>query len=235
MRAKIIATVAAVLTLFLAFATSAQADFEPYGPVGAGTPFKASCPANQYVAGFFGRVGSWLDDIGLICAPTFGTTSFGDPVQLPQFFGGLGGGTTSTQCDKGSVVKYIHYFVQYDRADSDSIQYIRGISIDCAHADGTKASNKCFGICHDGDTNHTVGAEFGAAPTGQVDNNCSPGLMTGLNGRTNQYVVALGALCGPLPKDIVHVAANSGKPIKTTGGSGNLPADQDIVCTGGGG
>ena len=231
MRAKFVAAFAAVLTLFLAFASSANADFEPYG-VSGGMPFKASCPANQYVAGFFGRVGGWLDDVGLICAPTIGTTSFGDPVQSPQFFGGLGGGTTSTQCDKGTVVKYIHYFVQYDRANSDAIQYIRGISIDCAHADGTTASNKCFGICHDGETSHTIGAEFGITPTGQVDNNCAPGLMTGLNGRTNQYVVALGALCGPLPKAVTVVASNAGQPIKTTGG--NKITDSVMICQGGG-
>ncbi len=228
MRAKIISVIALLLTAFLVSTDFAAADFAPYGG-DAGNAFSKSCPANQYVAGFFGHVGAWLDNIGLTCAPAIGNTGFGEPQQTPQFFGGLGGAPTSTQCDAGTVVRHMHYFVQYDDANSDELQFIRGISYDCARADGSVASNKCFGQCHDGDHSMTF------VPTSaNVDNDCGPGLVVGLQGRSGQFVSSLGALCGRRPT-VVAANTNSQLPIKTTGGAGTKVSDTVMICQGGGG
>ncbi|MEJ0098145.1 MAG: SH3 domain-containing protein [Bauldia sp.] len=234
MRAKFICLVGFLLMALASPLSVARADFMLFGGT-SGVAFSTSCPANQYVAGFFGHVGSWLDNIGLTCAPAIGNTGFGAAVQTPQFFGGMGGGVTRSQCDAGTAARHLHYFVQYNDADYDSLQYIRGISYDCARADGTPASNKCFGVCHDGDHSATF-----VPGSPDVDNNCAPGLVTGLTGKSGQYVVALGALCGPLP---AVVAANTPppKPIKTTGkpvgggvSSAPLANDQVLICQGGG-
>ena len=234
MRAKVLCLFALLPSVFFASTDFAAAGFAPYGGDG-GTAFSTSCPANQYVAGFFGRVGDWLDDIGLTCAPAIGNTGFGAPVQTPQFFGGLGGAITSSQCDAGTVASHLHYFVQFDRAQNDDVQYIRGISYDCARANGSVASNKCFGHCHDGDRSGGLGATFSNAGSPDVDNNCAPQLVVGLAGQSNQFVVALGAICAPLLQVVAANNQTSSLPIKTTGGAASKVVDNVTICQGGGG
>jgi hypothetical protein len=77
---------------------------------GVGTAFSAVCPANQVLVSFFGRGGSFLDQLGLQCAPLTITGDaamkvvIGSPTSLGPF-GGMGGTTFSDGCGADQIAR----------------------------------------------------------------------------------------------------------------------------------
>lgn len=94
-----------------------------------GTPWMRSCPANQVVVGFGGRVGLYLDQLAIHCAPLVVTgsagalsISVGSPTALEPV-GGLGGSEfPDTDCPPGQVARTLRVL---------AAQYIDAFGLGC--------------------------------------------------------------------------------------------------------
>lgn len=87
---------------------SARKEFTVHG--GVGDISNASvCPVGNFIVGFRGRTGLWIDQIRIRCAPLLNGGGVGDSKAMPGV-GGPGGGKAEAKCVEGHVVNQIDFF-----------------------------------------------------------------------------------------------------------------------------
>jgi len=97
---RILLFVAASLSLLPGEANATEFKLEGYN----GDKTRASqCDAGSYVVGFSGRKGSWIDQIGVLCAPALTDGTTGKTKSMVRL-GGSGGKGAKSSCDEGEVV-----------------------------------------------------------------------------------------------------------------------------------
>jgi len=81
--------------------------FDPRGGPVTGLEVKFPCPANQFVIGFRGTMGQYIDQFGVGCAPLVVysdlTVAVGAVTELPPYGGNGGGPFPPTNCPPGQV------------------------------------------------------------------------------------------------------------------------------------
>jgi hypothetical protein len=150
------------------------------------------CGKGEYVVGFKGRVGAWIDRLSPLCAPLLGLS------RSPQMgsakakggFGGNGGSPAQTEC--GSVIAGIEYTLTNDN------RMVYEIRFDCSvvNPNGTTAVIPT-----------QAGKRFGGNGPLQnlpIKNECPPGeAAKGIQANWGKYVNAIGLICAAIniPKD----------------------------------
>jgi hypothetical protein len=96
--------VVAVFSLVMA-APAAAKNFPVVGGQGPHS-IVVGCTAGEYMIGFKGRIGSWIDRIGPVCAPLLPSMELGEK-HYPATYGGNGGGPVEATCEPGEVLQGI--------------------------------------------------------------------------------------------------------------------------------
>jgi hypothetical protein len=138
------------------------------------------CEPGEYIIGFNGRVGAWIDRVKLVCAVLQSSGSMG-PRKTRGGMGGGGGAEGESVCPVG-LITGIRYRLTYD---------------------GRMVEEISFG-CTDGKTGKQVrkNANFGGvghAQTRTYDNDCPEGeAAVGMQGNWGQHVNGIGLICDRL-------------------------------------
>ena len=166
-----------------AFAFGARGDFqETY-----------NCPTGQFLTGLYGRTGSWIDQVGLVCArfvqPSY---SAGSQVKQPPR-GGNGGGPNEQVCDADSAIR-----TAYVRLTND-MKRVAYIKFSCFRPrDGSFAGGRLFGGPDPGapsDRLTPIGPFLGHDPNSLEDDCQGSEYATGLAVNYGRDVNAAGLIC----------------------------------------
>lgn len=171
-------------------------------PGGGGTSL--DCPAGEYVIGFTGRSGAWIDALGVVCAPLNGAgfASPGDPTAMQ---GKLDGGTQfpggAILCPPGMAVDYI----QWNMTRAPDAGHVDNIVFECRAPGGSPGARD----------QAPVVLIFTAEPAGFSVNEAADyasecwgdgGFAKGIDIRASGSVEALDLDCAPAPVPAPPVA-----------------------------
>src|SRR5262245_55457200 len=93
-----------------------------------GSPWEAKCPPGAFLIGLFGRTGSWIDRLGLICATWDARCRrMGDPQRL-KGGGGNGGAPATATCPANTAVAGMR--AGFTRGD-EMHTYLRYVRLRC--------------------------------------------------------------------------------------------------------
>lgn len=173
----------AALALLL-FASTASAaprirELRPDGG-GGGAPFRVTCPPGQWLVGFGGSAGAWIDHIKILCAVRQNNRSMGpaSPVQvmIGDSFEGRG---LRVVCPRDSSIKRIQ-FNTVIWSGHTILNHITGV---------------CTRVLNDG-LRETIHFAPRDGQSRFADQSC-PGSMRaiGVHGRHGKYVDAIGLIC----------------------------------------
>ncbi|MCP4620297.1 MAG: hypothetical protein GY844_28160 [Bradyrhizobium sp.] len=137
------------------------------------------CPKGQYVVGFTGRTGAWIDRIGLLCAVPLPSEAMGKAQGTPGHgMGGGGGG--------GAEVKV----TSYSFCKTGPLLAIKFWAVN-----DYRMIARVYGKCRGGDT-VTFSGETMFNPDTNIDHICPNGMAaTGLQARFGKDVNAIGLIC----------------------------------------
>jgi len=103
-----------------AYQTSLDQNFpSEYGNRNGAIAF-SGCPVNEFITGIHGRVGSYIDQLGVFCSD-YVDAYFGNSTQMTGF-GGEGGGAFSSQCLAGEIATGIWIKETFNGAYVDNLQ-----------------------------------------------------------------------------------------------------------------
>lgn len=119
----------ALVSLAMAGVAPARTIFPGHGS-GGDRSDTDECPAGSALAGFGGRVGSWLDQLRIICAPMNGDGSFARPSYYGPPRGGPNGTPAEFSCPTGTILKGA--VVQY----TEDRRQVKGIFANCITSGG---------------------------------------------------------------------------------------------------
>ena len=201
----------------------------------------AECPApDQVLVGFGGRVGLWIDQIQLICAPMLADGTHGAPVGSRDRFGGTGGGPSpSVTCDGRSQM-----FAAYIELTGDS-KKVAYVAIDCIDSSGNSAR-----ITFGGSESQTAASKQSCGFLQGCDPNelsiprqaCPQESFTGVIVRFGEHVNAIGIVCdrraAVAPVPVTHarlynpihrlqIAPHALAPVSAFGGKWETVTDQN--------
>ncbi len=205
------------LTLLFAAPAFAHHEYPAVGGVGDAS-VKIQCPAGQYLGGFSGRTGVWINQIRAMCAEPGK-----DPVVFGPALGGTGGGAGLAYCGGGQVMTNSVYLTM-----TTHIRQVAAIQFSCRNA----RTGETFDPQFFGNRKYVASCGENAISVGNCD---PPELSTptqactyagevpiGFNLRYGKDVNAFGLICGQ-----VDVAATppvrSNLPIRTTGVAATTP------------
>ncbi len=195
--------IAAAVSMLLAAASANATVLQSKGGMG-GVPFATVCPHGQYVVGFAARAGAWVDGVAPVCAPYLPAPGIFSGGQPATFHGGAGGAAQTQLCSSGTVVVRLMLGIINDDLTEKYIDYI---TFECAGVEqqaGTETHCVATGeACLERD-------RIVACPNGEV--------ATGINGRSGEFLDAIGLMCGPAPRRVILGTA---KP--PTGGQAPAP------------
>ena len=105
MRMRKLLMSAAVLLLVIAtpFNAARAVDMPIVGDPG-GNEFRIDCGPGQFVAGLTGRIGAWIDQIGILCASSPFRSVRGPLVPTGPLIGGQGGSSATAICPGEGVI-----------------------------------------------------------------------------------------------------------------------------------
>jgi len=228
-------------SIFLAGAASANTMTEVFGGPG-GAPFSMTCGPGQYVVGFYARAGAWVDGIGLICAPYTAATGKLGAGSRKGYAGGRTGAEQEVSCAPGQPVTGIA--LVHTRGNGLKRQYVNTVAVSCARDQPRtrciSTGEGCGGILE----RESVGM-VGSDPRPYDVLNCpAHEIATGIQGRSGNFVDAIGLICGPPPappppppaaatappikKLGKEAAAEPPKPIRTLGKATIATASNDV-------
>jgi len=179
---RALVVVAAIIVLAVVAATSAYArkEFTVHG--GVGDINNASvCPVGNFIVGFRGRAGLWIDQIRIRCAPLLNGGGVGNSTALAGA-GGPGGAEQAEKCTPGHIINKINFFTT---KDNRQIEYI---TFDCMNPDdrSTEGTYHSFGNAEGVRFQH-----FGqTCPDGEA--------AVGLAHRWGEHLNAIGLICDTL-------------------------------------
>jgi hypothetical protein len=169
---------AAALSLLALSSAEARTTYTPHG--GSGDITNASvCPTGEFIVGFTGRSGLWIDHVKLRCA-LLGPGGRLEKAHTVGGAGGSGGGVANAECDRG-LIKSIVYWTTKDN------RQVERISFNCFEPEFSRsAGTKGFG------RNNGVRFE-------QFENFCPDGeAAVGLGHRWGTHLNAIGLICDTL-------------------------------------
>jgi hypothetical protein len=177
---KILAILASGLVAFLASnnATSAKTEFPAIG--GAGDIANGSwCPQGEYLAGFKGRVGDFIDSIQPICAKVLPGGAWGALSYEQIRFGGGGGSPAEFSCPRNSFVSALDVYLTVNNRQVSQVYF------------------QCY-TPSNGVYSSTPIRFGGAIKRGRSTNQACPSgeIGKGINVRSGKHVNALGLTCG---------------------------------------
>lgn len=173
----------AFFVALLAFGTTTSSAQEIELPIeggAGGVPFRVTCPPGDYLMGFEGRVGGWVDSMYIHCLKG---PHWRDGYNQGQLMGnGLGGRPIYGGCPYSYAIRNIIFnAVEYE--NTHVLNHIRG---ECKNIWGVQTRDFEFGP-RDGPHNH-------------ANQTCPPGtLAVGLRGRQGLYIDAIGLICRAAP------------------------------------
>jgi hypothetical protein len=205
--------VAAIASAFSASGANATMT-EVFGGPG-GRPFSLTCNPGQYLIGFHARTGGWVDGIGLICAAYNAGTRKVGPGSRKGYTGGRGGMEQEVYCDPGEAITSIG--LVHTRGNALKRQYVNTISIGCGRGGQRSrcisSGEGCGGILK----RERVGL-VGSDPRPLDVLTCPGGeLATGIQGRSGNYVDAIGLICAPPPAAATSVGTGAQRAIRQLG------------------
>lgn len=178
--------IGAALSLGLLLAPCAHAEDLPLAG-GAGTPFRAQCPAGQYLVGFSGSDGAFIDSLRPLCAAwNADTKSFDAPVEFDKKFGGAGGAAYRIECPRTMAIRELRPL-----AGSEP-KVIRGIRNIYCYAPAPSKDTQGLANLGPEMTEYT--------DRGSTPQYCEEGMAIGVYGRGGRYLSAIGLICGPAPQ-----------------------------------
>lgn len=185
--------------LLIAAGTSAQArqTFPAVGGAGKHAD-PAQCEPDEYLVGFEGHVGLWIDRIRPLCAKISSDGRRGEINAEQSAFGGSGGSPAEFSCPADSIVYSITPAITPN-------QELGSVTFNCYRPlDGQYLPDQL----RFGGTRASAGQASQSCPSGEVGS----GIML----RYGQYVNAIGLICDEL---VIPKASASSKPAKPTTGS----------------
>jgi hypothetical protein len=191
-------------------AVAAEQNIEGVGT--GGDYFRIDCP-NGYMVGFQGRVGAWVDQLRIVCAPWLpNEREFGSSNAPEKKAGASGGGRlrSPAKCRDDSAIKAVEF--RFTREDAGK-GYLHSIPFECQAVVGGGPTRAFFGSTFERDECRPVLGGVGhlCAPL-DYPQSCPDGeLATGLHGNAGLFVDALGLICGPAPEVSVSVKKGSGR------------------------
>lgn len=172
---------------------------------GTGTATQVECDHDEYLVGFAGRTGNWVDELRPLCAKISSDGQRGPITDDNGVVGGTGGSRSQFSCPADSFIYAMKVFVR-------NKTYVSTIRFDCYRPrDGEFLQESVdFGV------QTLPGGSQGrkVCPSGEIGR--------GINVRSGQYVNALGLICDTLviPKAAPPVASSKPKPSTSTASSG---------------
>jgi hypothetical protein len=148
---------------------------------GTGDAYRVvECPKGQYLVGFQGRVGAWVDKLGILCASYLDEGRRGRINYKLTMYGGEGGAPTEASCPRGGFIFAL------DIAVIDATKYVSTVSATCF--DGYKKKSTPGAMVFTG-----TGRGF------RYQQSCPRGEMgTGVSIRYGRHVNSLGLVCDKL-------------------------------------
>lgn len=138
--------------------------------------YDVACDYNKVAIGIYGRSGSYVDQVGLVCAPLKENGDLG-PYSTSATAGGLGGGPFYTLCPDGQALVGLQ---------GRSGSYVDQLGIQCAPV---SAWSRCGTVQS---TYYAGGGRGGVAFT----DTCPKGYaLTSISGRSGAYADAIQGVC----------------------------------------
>ncbi|GEM_PF-2368571 len=186
----------------LVIATCVPAGATTYPAAGGnGTATELNCGDDEYLVGFKGRTGNWIDEIRPLCATISPDGQRGTVTDDNGFAGGTGGSRSEFTCPADSYVWAMKIYVRNNLN-------VTSIHFNCYRPrDGESiAETVKFGV----QTLAGSSQGYKECPDGEIG--------SGLNVRFGKYVNALGLMCKTLviPKAAPPVASSKPKPSTTS-------------------
>jgi len=216
-----------ILGLALALAASmafADTEFPIIG--GAGNDgFEDRCPGGEYLLGFNAQMGASMNMVQIVCTAVQTTAIPGQDTRIGQLYDGPlrggrdGGGPVVAFCDNGQVLTGM----LPDMTASGGL--IKDVRLWCGDGFGNHVWHAALMSPND---NPYVDQYHGKAPPTVMW--CPTGEAgIGVRGREGLDVNAISLICGSFTATAptVHVASNTGEPIKTTGRAAGSPPPLD--------
>jgi hypothetical protein len=158
-----------------------------------GSQFQAQCGPTENLMGFELRVGAYVDAIRPVCVVTYGTTAFGNQTTPAGWSGGPGGHLQRLMCPTSApVVIGIDVGTRLDDSTYSQLNVSR-IHLYCGLAAAGQKSAAQPAAIFDAPYEHDRSDQHQDCPAGQV--------AVGVNGRSGQFLDALGMICGAPRKD----------------------------------
>lgn len=142
------------------------------------------CPRGEYIVGFRGRIGDWIDRLGPICAPLLASGMMGKhDMKLPNQ-GGTGGSPIEVSCPSAGLVRQLLFYLTSDQRMVKTIMW---------HCYDPKTGQELPSNPPDRVWSF-VGNGGSTAP--QIKHSCKEGdAATGLQMNWGKYVNGIGLIC----------------------------------------
>jgi hypothetical protein len=164
------------------------------------------CP-DGYLVGFRGRRGAWLAQIGPLCAPWRSDQNRFGEIQADRIMGDSPGGYAHrATCPPGMAIRSLRIFASHDQKNNPV--YVAFVEAQCAAIGrGEGRATLEFGFR----PRTKLGSPFFPVERRRFFVSCAKGeFATGLIGRADFYVDALGLACKPAPRSQSAGAARQG-------------------------
>lgn len=190
----------ALMAVLIAAPVAAQTADVGYKARAEGGPgggaFEQLCAKGEYLVGFAGREGAWIDQIQIICAVRVSAETVDRPTLRGAPAGGQGGSPFHVQCGGWSAQSGLRGGVGAIAMDftikSGATGFLNSIGWDChrINAPGAKVDNHKYLV--------GIPAPDPDMKRYAVRQRCPAGhLGVGIHGRAGQSVDAVGLICGP--------------------------------------
>jgi hypothetical protein len=200
----------AVLASAAFAAANSDYDTAPEGAAGEIRNAMICYKRGEYVVGFEGRTGSWIDRIAIICAPLLPSGAMGKPYTISGAGGGGGGPAGPVKCANGLLTDLAWHTMN----GNGVVRNVNGLCKDPVSGANLGPPQVVFG---------PVG---GVAYDADYSRKCPKGMaLTGIRVNWGQYVNAIGIVCAKLKPPKPPVASTPSDKVKPLG---------MIFCQGGG-
>ena len=197
------------LVLCVPYAVQAKTVF-PGGGSSGDASIREECPDNQYLVGFEGRAGSWIDQIVIICAPVGADGKVAKAAYQSPPRGGMTGGTVRVECSRGSAIKSMNFYYTSGRRQVSGFNY-------------TCDPGRSGGTFDGGDSRNRPSSGFPIAPSSDLgstydrEQRCADDEVgTGLSISYGRHVNSLALICDTLERRAVASSATPAKaPLST--------------------
>ncbi len=200
-------------------ALDARTEFPVVGS--SGSSFTDECPAGQYLVGLNARQSTYVDQVQIICATIGADGAFGPELYYGPERGGRTGTPLESACNRGVVVA-----AELTMAASNRQMF--NVELRCRYTRNSQSQKLSF----------TSGGGGGKSVGTQYRQECPDGeVATGIKGRGDDYVAALGLICeastisfgsAPPPPPPSPPQQAQTPPERETPGSGNGSATGKI-------